>query len=543
MPPSDGIAAQCCTSGTGNAACRRRATDDGGPSTDDKDCIAGALNSFQKMTYGDTKAKCDTMGLELCRQSCSGQGCQYNFHPVYTGLPCSLPSPSPPPPAIPAHGYQVFYGDKEKQLFCLGPGHEGVTSYRDDRLDFTPPADAPGNEGIAAQCCTSGGACRRRATANGGESSSNNDCVAGMVSKNNFQTMTFFDTKAMCEDRGLQLCSKSCAGSGCYYNSHPVYTGIPCKTVEVSPSPPSPPPPSPSPPPPPPSPPPPIIPPNGVKVLAGDLAGVNQKALFCLGPDDEDVTSFTDKGLEKPPRYRDNIAGQCCTSGGDCRRRATKDGGPSNKNKDCVAGAVELNDFRKMTYGDTKTMCEGMGLELCGQSCSGQGCWYNHHPVYSNLPCTEDSPPPPSPPVVDIPEAGVKIVAGNNNGQEACLYAGMGHESVTLATEVRNGGIPGVWNQEIAAQCCTSGGECRRRAKDNGDASNSNGDCIAGVKSQGTFITMTYGDAKTACEDRGLQLCKKVCKDKGCNYNIHPVWTGWDCPRDPGRRATDEGST
>ena len=111
------IAAQCCAaSNTPNAGasnfsdaphgnssmpdpgnCRRRATPEGLASDTDEDCVAGAsharvsLPTFKAMTYGDTVAKCEALGLGLCNQSCVYQGCYYNMHPVYSGLPCPLP--------------------------------------------------------------------------------------------------------------------------------------------------------------------------------------------------------------------------------------------------------------------------------------------------------------------------------------------------------------------------------------------------------------------------------------------------------------------
>merc|ERR1712176_1164403 len=87
------IAAQCCASDQeGKDACRRRATEDGGPSTSNEDCIAGfwksSTNPFVEKTYGETVTACAARGLVLCEQSCDGEGCAYNNYPVYSGLPC-----------------------------------------------------------------------------------------------------------------------------------------------------------------------------------------------------------------------------------------------------------------------------------------------------------------------------------------------------------------------------------------------------------------------------------------------------------------------
>jgi len=54
------------------------------------------------MTYGEAKATCAAKGLVMCKQSCSGKGCWYNQHPVYTDKPCPASSPSPPPPGLSA---------------------------------------------------------------------------------------------------------------------------------------------------------------------------------------------------------------------------------------------------------------------------------------------------------------------------------------------------------------------------------------------------------------------------------------------------------
>jgi len=184
--------------------------------------------------------------------------------------------------------------------------------------------------------------------------------------------MTYGDTVAACEARGLVLCHQSCFDLGCGYNNHPVYTGLPCP---VAPPPPSPPSPRGEP-----------IPQNGIAILAGDNAVA--ETLFCLWPGDEAITSSV--GLE-PSRelVRTTIAAQCCASDqpvpDDCRRRALDDGSPSDSNADCIAGINA--GFVEMTYGDTVAACEARGLVLCHQSCFDLGCQYNKHPVYSGLPC------------------------------------------------------------------------------------------------------------------------------------------------------------
>lgn len=106
------IAAQCCERDTG--ACRRFVG-----TNDDDGCIAGYSSNIapfiRPMTYGENVAKCESLGLTLCSQSCRHQGCYYNRHPVFTKLPCAAPPPpplpdgttgspplpTPPPPAAP----------------------------------------------------------------------------------------------------------------------------------------------------------------------------------------------------------------------------------------------------------------------------------------------------------------------------------------------------------------------------------------------------------------------------------------------------------
>merc|ERR1711920_251615 len=88
---------------------------------------------------------------------------------------------------------------------------------------------------------------------------------------------------------------------------------------------------------------------------------------------------------------RNIIAAQCCTAGGTCRRSV---------NGVCIAGSSkQLNGaIEQLTYAQTKQRCASFGLELCKQSCSGQGCNYNSHPVFTSLPCTSSPPPSPTSP-------------------------------------------------------------------------------------------------------------------------------------------------
>ena len=68
------------------------------------------------------------------------------------------------------------------------------------------------------------------------------------------------------------------------------------------------------------------IPATGIAILDGGVAGGAGGAalLFCVWPGDEDVDEDSDLGFDAgSPKSRRTIAGQCCTSTGACRRRAT----------------------------------------------------------------------------------------------------------------------------------------------------------------------------------------------------------------------------
>ena len=81
----DVIAAQCCTVG---GTCSREVNGE---------CVAGhskSLNgAIMPFTYAKNEEFCTANGLEMCKQSCAGKGCWYNYHPVFTSLPCPAPEP------------------------------------------------------------------------------------------------------------------------------------------------------------------------------------------------------------------------------------------------------------------------------------------------------------------------------------------------------------------------------------------------------------------------------------------------------------------
>ena len=415
---------------------------------DASDAVGGNIKPF---TYAEVVSYCGDLGLQLCGQSCRGRGCQYDKHPVYTNIACSQPRPtqpnppsppSPPPPSpprapvqIPANGVAILDSlapPSAATLFCLFPGDEAVTS-----APF--PTNMP-FQTIAAQCCTSGAGtpqevCRRKPTWSGGISPSNEDCVAGKSGTGDIAPFTYSDVKYFCDSLGLELCQQACTGQGCAYDDYPVWTGLACPNQLLPPSPPplpAPPdrpataprlPPSPPHEPPPPLAPPPsppaalVIPDGGVAILSGKgvlpphLSGLpfaNIGLLVCLWPGNEDVTSCSEMGIEaKNADLKYNIiAAQCCAAGGGtpqevCRRKPTSNGAPSSgpgSNDDCVARYGGEGGIAPFTYADTKYFCDSLGLELCQQACTGQGCAYDDYPVWTGLACPYGRPPPISPP-------------------------------------------------------------------------------------------------------------------------------------------------
>uniref|UniRef100_A0A7S0NQL8 Uncharacterized protein n=1 Tax=Calcidiscus leptoporus TaxID=127549 RepID=A0A7S0NQL8_9EUKA len=142
------------------------------------------------------------------------------------------------------------------------------------------------------------------------------------------------------------------------------------------------------------------------------------------------------------------------------------------------------------------------------------------------LPLPPLSPPPsPLPPKPrapnPIPAGGVQVVHGKSGQQLACLMPGRDEETTRVG------------KQTIAAQCCSKKGtgadKCRRAV---------NNECVAGPATTTQPPTpFTYADTVAACErlstpDDPLELCDQSCRNKGCNYNFWPVYTGIPCSDD-----------
>jgi len=86
-----------------------------------------------------------------------------------------------------------------------------------------PSATTGAQTVIAAQCCESfTGACRRYVGTN-----DDSGCISGEPPR----VHTHKQAVTLCSDLGLQLCDQNCAGQGCHYNEHPVWTSM-CNCVE-----------------------------------------------------------------------------------------------------------------------------------------------------------------------------------------------------------------------------------------------------------------------------------------------------------------------
>ena len=137
--------------------------------------------------------------------------------------PRSPPPPSPPPPfSMPPSGVWAIKGDLD---------HDS-DPYTNGRCvpDASATAVYIGSTlyDIAAQCCVVGSSttsgCRRYDPSGGGDT--NTGCYSGKDS--GFVPKTVLQAHAICEAAGLELCSGSCAGQGCNYESLAVWSTLPC---------------------------------------------------------------------------------------------------------------------------------------------------------------------------------------------------------------------------------------------------------------------------------------------------------------------------
>ena len=443
------IAAQCCD--TPDGTCRRYIGED----TDDG-CIAG--RPAREHTYAEARQLCVDAGLEMCRQHCQGNGCQYNAAPVWTELPCGAPAPGEPTvaptPAPTTFGITVLDGGKGDH-----PENTCVESTTQTSINGAV---------IATQCCemVTGGneTCRRYVGTD-----DDDGCVSGVPPRPN----TFGQAEALCSGLGLELCAGSCKGNGCEYNKYPVWTSTPC---------------------------------GGSVVAPPTTAAPTQWSRQVLDGgkgDFPDMTCVT----EPVQTHIDSkaIVAQCCDEPqptGACRRFVGSD-----DDAGCVAGKPP----RSFTYADAEAVCTDLGLAMCQRSCKGEGCGYNEHPAWTDMPC----PTTPAP----TPEAtlwGIQVMDGG-----AGKFANMTCADTQDITQVES--VDGEM-MNIAAQCCMPDDEkvraCRRYVGEDDDAG-----CIGGKPPRAT----TYHQAEQLCEDAGLVMCEQSCADTGCAYNGRPVWTSLRC--------------
>ena len=276
----------------------------------------------------------------------------------------SLPPPSPPPPLPPppaALWREVLDGGSRRfpSVTCV---QDPTTTHlqRSNANDANDPWYQ-----IAGQCCEADGTCRRFVGTN-----NEAGCISGRWSDGAGITLThtYAQLEERCENLGLQLCSSSCSGTGCYYNDLPVWTSNSCV-------------PSPLAPPPPPSPP--KAPPQaalGREVLDG---GSNRfPSVTCVQDPTTTHLQRSNANDANDPWYQ--IAGQCCEADGTCRRFVG-----TNNEAGCISGRWSDGAGITLThtYAQLEERCENLGLQLCSSSCAGTGCFYNLAPVWTSNSC------------------------------------------------------------------------------------------------------------------------------------------------------------
>ena len=122
------------------------------------------------------------------------------------------------------------------------------------------------------------------------------------------------------------------------------------------------------------------IPASGVKVIRGNA---NSGLVTCLRPGDEDVKTAS--------WNRQTIAVQCCVPGKEDERSGCRRWIGGNNDEGCFSGFSQASDgppyITAHTYEEAVDICAANNLVLCKQSCYGMGCYYNSHPVFTNIPC------------------------------------------------------------------------------------------------------------------------------------------------------------
>jgi len=264
---------------------------------------------------------------------------------------------------------------------------------------------------------------------------------------------------------------------------------------------------------PPPSPPP-GIPQGGLAILYGNS---HEDAIaYCLYPGDENKAGLIPSAQRSTVgwSFHPEIVAQCCRRDeqGTCQRVWDE---PPHADNQCISGHSR-DGVTQHTFLEAVAECEQRGLTLCDKACTGTGCWYDGHLVYSNKPCTESSRP-------RIPDTGIAILYGGrwSRGVEDedvafCLFPG--DESVTLAPDHLLQ-ADSTLRPQIAGMCCTQDEVCQRTV---------DGVCVNGFSPN--VAEMTWLENKDFCENADLKMCVNTCQGSGCFYDKHLVYSSRTCP-------------
>jgi hypothetical protein len=223
-----------------------------------RSCLTLDGDSFQGTNSSNLKAStitelyllCHSMGLELCKSACSGQGCEYSNLAVYTSLACPSPPPPAPPLVIPPTGFQVRHGgrtddDVSGLLGCILPDQTNATDidgvqneYGSDYLISTLDSRT-----ISQSCCDPNANstdstiyCKRRLNGGGSCLTLDGNNFQG-TNSSNLKASTITELYLLCHSMGLELCKSACSGEGCTYSDVAVYTSLACPSPQPPPPP------------------------------------------------------------------------------------------------------------------------------------------------------------------------------------------------------------------------------------------------------------------------------------------------------------------
>ena len=315
------IATQCCVPDQAGASACRRAIG----SRDDEGCVGG--KPPRAYTFAQAEALCAELDLELCSGSCQGKGCGYDKLPVWTKRECqSTGAPTAAPSVTSATGAHLVIDGSDRPTVPDACVADDVTRN--------------GGRDIAAQCCdpddNTDAGCRRWI---GNEA----NCIG--------RGLTHAENAEVCEANMLEMCFRSCKGTGCGSNRYPVRTGTPCAlTITPTPAPSQAPTQS------------------GNWVLDGGDGDYPQRT--CVAPTATEVHGTT-------------IIAQCCVPDMGPRRASCRRYMGDDVDDDCIGGKPP----RPYTHTQAAELCAELDLELCSHSCKNAGCQYNQGVVWTKDPC------------------------------------------------------------------------------------------------------------------------------------------------------------